>query len=351
MKIPGVPFTFIKLSFLFLSLFSSTAFSQLKTTQVNSAADLQQLFQTPPDDSKVMMRWRWFGPFISEPEIEREMRVMKDAGIGGFELAVVYPLILDDPARGIKNDRHLSPAFLAKVKFTSRKAHELGLRMDVTIGSGWSYGGPYITENLAAARLLSDSFEIAPSKTTIARPVPYEGEKLIAAFVWRGAKQENPNAFKEIDVSGSNPTLTIPTGDGLRTLVFYYSSRTGQVVKRAAIGAEGYVQDHYSRAAAETHLRENGDKFMSAAEPGSVRAIFTDSLEVYNADWTSDMLEEFKKRRGYDLRPMLPLLEFDDPPRSNVLRRDFGKTLTELYEERFLVQSESRAECFMRREY
>lgn len=304
---------------------------------VTSAADLQKLFQKPPDDSRIMMRWWWFGPFAANAEIERELKVLKDAGIGGFELAVEYPMILDDPARGIKNDRYLSPEFLQKVKFTSQKARELGLRMDITIGSGWSYGGPYITKDLAAARLRSDSIEIAPSVKTFTRPTPYEGEKLIAAFVGRGAKMENPNTFKEVDISGTGSTLTIPDGDGPRTLVFYYSSHTGQVVKRAAIGAEGYVQDHYSRSATETHLRENGDKFMSAVEPGSVHAIFTDSLEVYSADWTADLFEQFKKRRGYDLRPVLPLLEYDDPQQSDILRRDFGKTLTELYEERFLV--------------
>ncbi len=87
-----------------------------------------------------------------------------------LELAVVYPLIVDDPSRGIRNDRYLSPSFLEKVKFTSRKARELGLRMDVTIGSGWSYGGPYITPELAAARLRSDAIEIEPAKNTITPP-------------------------------------------------------------------------------------------------------------------------------------------------------------------------------------
>lgn len=327
-------------------LFSSPVFSQKRS--VNSAANLQQLFQAPPDDTKIMMRWWWFGPFISEAEIERELNVLKDAGIGGFELAVVYPMIIDDPSRNIKNDVYLSPPFLEKVKFTSRKARELGLRMDITIGSGWSYGGPYITQDLAAAKLRSDSIEIPPSKTTFNRPTPYEGEKLLAAFIGRGAKMENPNTFQEIDLSGNNPVLQIPPGDGPRTLVFYYSSHTGQIVKRAAIGAEGYVQDHYSRAATETHLRENGDKFMSAVEPGSVHAIFTDSLEVYSADWTADFPEEFQKRRGYALKPLLPLLEYDDP-RSESVRRDFGKTLTELYEERFLIPMHDwakRTKCF-----
>ena len=68
-----------------------------------------------------------------------------------------------------------------------------------------------------------------------------------------------------------------------------------------------------------------------------MHAIFCDSLEVYDADWTADMLEQFRSRRGYDLRPLLPLLERDAGDRSLELRRDFGRTLSELYEERFLV--------------
>ena len=33
-----------------------------------------------------MMRWWWFGPAVTEPELEREMRLMKEGGIGGFEV-------------------------------------------------------------------------------------------------------------------------------------------------------------------------------------------------------------------------------------------------------------------------
>jgi hypothetical protein len=68
-----------------------------------------------------------------------------------------------------------------------------------------------------------------------------------------------------------------------------------------------------------------------------VHAIFCDSLEVYDADWTADLLEQFRARRGYDLRPLLPIWERDAGDRSLEVRRDVGRTLSELYEERFLV--------------
>jgi hypothetical protein len=300
-------------------------------------ADVQRLFARPPDQSRVMMRWWWFGPSITREEVDAEMRRMKEGGLGGFELAVVYPMTTDDPARGLRNERYLSPEFLDKVAFASRRARELGLRMDVTIGSGWSYGGPYITPALAASRLRSERREITPDRTSVARPVPYESERLIAAFIGQGALREvDPGSFRELDLSGSGP-IPIPRGDGPRTLLFYYATPTGQVVKRAAVGAEGYVLDHYQRAAIETHLREAGDKLLAAAGPGGMHAAFCDSLEVYDADWTADLLEQFRSRRGYDLRPLLPLLEYDVGDRSPGVRRDFGRTLTELYEERFLA--------------
>ena len=304
------------------------------------AGELERLFQKPPDDNRVLMRWWWFGPSVTREEIEAEMRKMREGGLGGFELAVVYPMALDDPARGIRNERYLSPEFLEKVGFASRKAKELGLRMDVTIGSGWSYGGPYITPDLAAARLRSDRREIAPDVVMLARPVPFEGDRLIAGFIGRGSQQEvDPGSFVELDVSGAGP-ITLPKGEGPRLVVFYYASHTGQIVKRAALGAEGYALDHFNRAAIEKHLREAGDKLLAAVEPGSIHAIFCDSLEVYSADWTGDMLAEFPKRRGYELRPLLTLLEFENAEnrdRAQALRRDLGRTFTELFEERFMV--------------
>ncbi len=55
-----------------LSICVVSVFSQPQTTLVTSVADLEKYFHTPPDDSKIMIRWRWFGPFISEREIERD---------------------------------------------------------------------------------------------------------------------------------------------------------------------------------------------------------------------------------------------------------------------------------------
>ncbi len=48
-------------------------------------------FTHPPDDCRIMVRWWWFGPAATNPEIQRELEQMKAAGIGGVEIATLYP--------------------------------------------------------------------------------------------------------------------------------------------------------------------------------------------------------------------------------------------------------------------
>jgi hypothetical protein len=118
---------------------------------------------------------------------------------------------------------------------------------------------------------------------------------------------------------------------------FFFSSRTGQQVKRASIGAEGFVLDHYDKAAIEHHLSVVGNQLLSAFGDQPPYAVFSDSLEVYGSDWTDDLLAEFARRRGYDLIPHLPELVSDAGKDSAKVRHDWGETLTELAEERYLT--------------
>ena len=68
---------------------------------------------------------------------------------------------------------------------------------------------------------------------------------------------------------------------------------------RAAVGAEGFVLNHYDRLAVEHYLKNVGDRLMQAFGDNPPYSVFCDSLEVYNSNWTHDLPEEFKKRFGY----------------------------------------------------
>ena len=42
-----------------------------------NVSELRRGFERPPDDARMMVRWWWFGPSVTKPELEREMRFMK----------------------------------------------------------------------------------------------------------------------------------------------------------------------------------------------------------------------------------------------------------------------------------
>jgi hypothetical protein len=289
-----------------------------------------------------MMRWWWFGPTVTKARLEHEMRLMKEGGIGGFEIQPVYPVVLDDRARGLVTHPFLSDAFLDHVRFTAAKARELGLRADVTVGSGWPYGGPQIAASQAAGKLRIERVAVPAGVGHAPVPDIRSGERLIAAFLAPAAPAVTTKELREVSAIDDGRLVLPDRAPQARDVLFFISSRTGMMVKRPAVGAEGFVLNHYDRAAVDHYLREVGDRLLGAFDAPPY-AVFCDSLEVYESDWTDDFLDAFKTRRGYDLRPLLPALVLDAGPASAAIRHDWGQTLTELLNERFLAPMQAWA--------
>ncbi len=294
-------------------------------------ASLTSSFANPPDDAKIMVRWWWFGPAVTTPQLEREMKLMKAGGIGGFEVQPTYPLALDGAVPGLKNLKFMSPEFLDALKFTGAKAKELGLRFDLTLGSGWPYGGPMFSIDEAAGRLRPQTIEAAAGATSVLVPTLRAGEKLIAAYLPAAA-----GGFTELQIR--NHAAQLPAALTTATKVqFFVAGHTGMMVKRPAFGAEGYVIDSYDPAVVDKFIREIAEPELKAVAANPPYAVFCDSLEVAGEDWTTNFFAEFQKRRGYDLRPLLPALTNDVGAKTLDIRHDWGRTLTELFNDRFLA--------------
>jgi hypothetical protein len=298
-------------------------------------ADVAAHLGAPPPDARPMMRWWWFGPAVAKPELEREILAMKAGGIGGFEIQPVYPMALDDAARGIHNAPYLSPEFLDTVSFANRTGRANGLRVDMTLASGWPYGGPHVTVDEAASRLRQVVVEVPAGAASLALPAVMGGEKVVATFVGTDA---DPTALKLFQAkAGADGRVPIAPADRPRKVVAYIASRTGQQVKRAAVGAEGFVLDHLSRKAVEHHLALVAEPLMKAFGDTPPYAVFSDSLEVYNTDWTDDFAAEFQRRRGYDIVPHLPAVFTGQGQDAAAVRHDWALTQTELVNERYLA--------------
>jgi hypothetical protein len=302
-----------------------------------SAQNLNQQFLNPPDGAKPMVRWWWFGTAVEKPEIFHELQQMKADNIGGVEMAFVYPEVLDDPSKGLKNLAFVSPEFLDNVHYAQAEGRKLGLRVDVTLGSGWPYGGPATTLEEAAGHLRIAEVPVPANSTSVAAPKLTEGESFISASLVAG-EPKHWDATSAHPLATTGNTISVPSATAARTALFFISSHTHQQVKRAAVGAEGWVLDPFSHQAVATHLKSVGDPLVKAFGDTPPYAVFSDSLEAYGADWTPTLPAEFKKRRGYDLLPHLPELVAGGTPAAEKVRHDWGQTLTELVDENYLTQ-------------
>jgi hypothetical protein len=321
------------------------AVCQLVAAQTDvSLAEQHRLFADPPDSSRIMMRWWWFGLAATKPELTRELEQMKAAGIGGVEIANLYPLALDDPSTGFKNTPYLSPEHLEALHFAAQEGRRLALRVDVTLCSGWPFGGGHIPVTESAGKLRVESHSVESGAASARAPFVDAGEEWIAGFLLPDPATQEAIAHAEQLAAPVSGWYSFSPSPQPRTLITFLSSRTGMMVKRPSVGAGGFVLDHYDRAATEEHLRAVGDRLLSAFGDQPPYAVFSDSLEVYASDWSPALLAEFQRRRGYDLRPHLLALVMDAGPETAAIRRDWGRTLTEMVDENFLKPVEDWAQ-------
>ena len=168
------------------------------------------------------------------------------------------------------------------MRHSAATARRLGLRYDLTLGSGWPYGGPHIPIDHAAGRLRWEKVPVKARRVPL--PAMTTGERLIAVTL--------PDGGAELtDVRGD--VVWLPDGPLPAEVWVFIAGRTGMMVKRAAVGAEGYVLDHYDRAALQAHLDAVGTPLLDALRGTPPATVFCDSLEVFGSDWTPDLLPEF----------------------------------------------------------
>lgn len=151
-------------------------------------------------------------------------------------------------------------------------------------------------------------------------------------------KGEAIDLTSQINALGELP-WTAPAGNW--TLYALFMGWHGKMVERAAPGGEGNVIDHFSLAPLKKYLGIF-DKAFKGHSLANLRGFFNDSYEVDDArgesNWTPALLDEFKARRGYDLRQHIPaLLKKDRDEYSLRVLHDFRLTLSDLLLEKFTI--------------
>ena len=111
------------------------------------------------------------------------------------------------------------------MRFANNTARGLGLRVDITLGSGWPYGGPHTSIEMASPRLRVDRVAVPAGADTVAVPSLGAGEKLLAAFLANGEpRRESAEGIRQLTlVDGS--TVRLPdTSQSARVALFFTAS-------------------------------------------------------------------------------------------------------------------------------
>lgn len=134
-----------------------------------------------------------------------------------------------------------------------------------------------------------------------------------------------------------------PAGDW--TILRIGHTPTGTFNKPASKAATGLECDKFNKAALDVHWRNLIEVILQDAGPWAGKSfnnIHIDSFEVGTQNWTEDFPEEFRKRRGYDILPFLPILTgrvVADLETSERFLWDMRKTCAELFRDNYFQYS------------
>ena len=335
-----------------------------------SETALYSIFKNPPAIYRPFVRWWWNGDKVEPDELARELRLLKEAGIGGVEInPIKFPDRTND--LGKHSLQWLSPEWIELLKFTFAEARSLDMSCDLIVGSGWPFGAEWLQGEersqivVIGTKKLDGPLDYEVSLFELFKEAdpaissPFTGRKMEMLSI-----QLAPSIINSIedvkDLSGQIPNgyVQCKIPEGKYILYALVKIHGFMQVIQGAPGATGPVLNHYNEAAVKKYLTKMSDTIQEKLGPLSlqIRSLFSDSLELEGSNWCADMPTEFQQRRGYDPMPWLPFLLYKIAGMGNTwvydhgadhgqefkemiqrIRYDFELTKAELINERFVL--------------
>jgi hypothetical protein len=311
------------------------------------AQERQETWPPVSKESKPWTRWWWHGSALTKEGITAEMEAYHKAGIGGLEITPIYGVY------GAEDQfvDYLSPKWMDLLMHVLKEGTRLGMGIDMATGTGWPFGGPWVTEQDACKNLRYKSYEIYGGQKLQEKiefiQEPYlrlvgnqiyevqenaeaEGRKLAGTRKEPGlipdtknikiedlmdpvSQNKNLQALAIDQIKFQKPLkLKLLMGYGEKSQVIDLTSHVspegalnwtappgkwklyaifegyhGKMVERAGPGGEGNVIDHFSDVAVRNYLRHFDNAF-EGQDIRSLRGFFNDSYEVDDARGAAD---------------------------------------------------------------
>jgi len=356
-------------------------------TSVAHAADAPDLatlatnFASPPDTARPWVYWTWIDGNVNKQGITADLEAMKRVGIGGA-------LILDVDQSTPHGPVHFFDAQWQELfKYTIAEAKRLSMEINMNDGPGYyGSGGPWVPADKAMQTVVQSETHIkgpAHLSEMLAIPSPNKEYRDIAvlavaeatqskyqipdfvmkALQWkawvayRGTQSAPLDAAapadaiialdQVIDITDkmdANGALTwdVPSGDW--TIIRFGHAWNGHIVGPSPKGESGPETDKLDKTATDLHFDafvKHLNVLVGPDARNTLVATHIDSWEGGGQNWTHAMRDEFKKRRGYDPIPYLPVLAGRVLVNLQISERflfDLRKTVSELMIENYTAE-------------
>jgi hypothetical protein len=333
--------------------------------------DLEKGWENPPQEARLRAYWWWLNGNVTAASITRDLAEMKAKGFGGALICDAGGATQDGNAPVPAGPVFMSAEWRALYRHALREAARLGLEMSLNIQSGWNLGGPGVTADDAAKKLVWTETALTPASPAETRlPMPKIRENHYKDLFVIAYPEKSPDSktaenkdpvpsgstgrplrnFQEkamhrtlhFSAPDTTPLLTdIPATPGeedcapdeivnladkvgkdgvlrwkppsgtWRVLRFGYTIGDHAFVSTCSKGWEGYAIDVLDDGAFNRYWDAVVAPLIADAGPlaGKTLAyLHTDSWEVEAVNWTPSLREEFRSRRGYDFLPWLPVM-------------------------------------------
>lgn len=346
--------------------------------------DLAVRFAQPDGAVRPWVWTHWLHGNVTREGITRDLEAIQRAGLGGITM-------FDVAQAGIPAGPNLyfSTDWQGLFAWQIVEARRLGLEVMSQNGPGYSgNGGPWITPRLASQKIVESATRVSGGQRFVGKlPQPetlggfYRDVAVVAVMEtdaqasfrieglslkrlvwtnyikWAGARSAPLEAVAPPEVCIPLTNILNLTGKmkadgsldwnappGTWTLLRFGHTWTGQSTLPAPPGGTGPECDKLDRRGIRTHFEHVMKRMVELAGPEAGRTFhtfFADSWEAGGQNWTERMPQEFKRRRGYDILPWLPVMTgrvVGDLQTSERFLYDLRQTVSELMVENFWAE-------------
>ena len=319
-------------------------------------AQLEKGFIYPPEESCLRCYWWWLNSMATKEWITRDLEEMKAKGYGGASIVDAGSSNYQVAAKTQAGPVFMSPAWMELYKHAVKEAERVGIELSINVQSGWNPGAPSITPEFAMKKIVWSEVNVTGgkqinielpklenillAKEIMVQAIPVSDtaklrNKIIQNWDiksfreeigWKGVyplhllREDFPGdggdvAIKNekiIDLTANfrDGKLDWNAPEGNWTIIRYGYTCTGARTSTNSDGWSGLSVDHLSPQAFDVFSNTVILPLIKVAQSvgNSVKFLQTDSWEMGLVNWTDNFPSEFKKFRGYDIGPFMPVL-------------------------------------------